>query len=85
MITRQVFDSGTSIGSNQEEGQAAQSKADFISKNSIALKEARETHYWLRLVREGELMPRELMNEIIQEAEEIKKILGAIVSRSKKK
>ena len=71
------------MGANQEEGQAAQSKADFISKNSIALKESRETHYWLRLVREGGLMPRERMDEIIQEVEELKKILGAIVSRSK--
>ncbi len=41
--------SGTSIGANLEEAQAGQSRADFISKNAIALKEARETHYWLRL------------------------------------
>jgi len=41
---------GTSIGANVEEGQASQSEADFISKYSIACKEARETHYWLRLL-----------------------------------
>jgi len=45
-LARQLLRSGTSIGANIEEGQASQSKADFISKYSIACKEARETHYW---------------------------------------
>jgi four helix bundle protein len=48
-LSRQLLRSGTSIGANVEEAQAGQSRADFISKNGIALKEARETHYWLRL------------------------------------
>src|SRR5437588_7172171 len=48
-LAGQVLRSGTSIGANMEEAHAAQSKADFISKAQIALKEARETHYWLRL------------------------------------
>ncbi|WP_099798674.1 four helix bundle protein [Parathermosynechococcus lividus] len=48
-LGKQLIRSGTSIGANLEEAQAGQSRADLISKNAIALKEARETHYWLRL------------------------------------
>lgn len=49
-VSRQVLRSGTSIGANVEEAEAAQSKKDFINKMSIALKEARETRYWTRLL-----------------------------------
>ena len=56
-LASQLLRSGTSIGANVEEGQAAQSEADFISKHSIACKEARETHYWLRLMAATELVP----------------------------
>jgi four helix bundle protein len=48
-LGKQLIRSGTSIGANLEEAQAGQSRADLISKNAIALKEAHETHYWLRL------------------------------------
>jgi len=50
VLSRQVLRAGTSIGANVQEAQAAQSRADFISKMSIASKEARETQYWLRLL-----------------------------------
>ena len=50
-LGRQLLRSGTSIGANTEEAQAGQSRADFINKYSIVLKEARETLYWLRLLR----------------------------------
>jgi four helix bundle protein len=53
-LGNQLLRAGTSIGANVEEGRAAQSRADFISKNNIALKEARETRYWLRLFRNPE-------------------------------
>jgi len=53
-LANQLLRSGTSIGANVEEAQAGQSKADFIAKMSIARKEARETHYWLRLLKESE-------------------------------
>ena len=53
VLSKQLLRSGTSIGANIEEAQAAQSRADFISKISIASKEARESHYWLRLLRDG--------------------------------
>ena len=50
VLSKQILKSGTSIGANVSEGEKAQSKADFYSKMSIALKEANETHYWLRLL-----------------------------------
>jgi four helix bundle protein len=56
-LAAQLLDAGTSVGSNLEEAEAGQSKADFISKCRIALKEARESHYWLRLFARTELVP----------------------------
>jgi len=73
------LNAGTSVGANAEEAQAAQSKPDFISKNSIALKEARETHYWLRLLIAAEIMSEEKLAGLRDEAEELKRILGSIV------
>lgn len=55
LVSKQLMRSGTSIGANVEEAIAAQSKRDFISKISIAAKEARETKYWLRLINESEI------------------------------
>jgi len=78
-LANQLLRSGTSIGANTEEAQAGQSKADFIAKMSIARKEARETHYWLRLLKESESVLESQLSEIIQEADEIIRILTAIV------
>jgi four helix bundle protein len=75
-MSRQLLNSGTSVGANAEEAQAAQSKPDFISKNSIALKEARETHYWLRLLIAAEIMPEKKLTELRDEAEELKAYSG---------
>lgn len=83
-LGKQLLRSGTSIGANVEEARAGQSKADFISKNAIALKEARETHYWLRLLIATDILPQEKLSKLLTEAEELKKILGAIVVASKK-
>ena len=57
-MSKQLLRSGTSVGANIEEGQAAQSRADFVSKYSIARKEARETHYWLRLLSESGILSK---------------------------
>ena len=65
--------------------QAAQSKPDFISKNSIALKEARETHYWIRLLIAAKVMPENKLVELRDDAEEIKRILGSIVASAKRR
>jgi four helix bundle protein len=85
ILGRQVLRSGTSIGANYQEGQGGQSRADFISKTSIALKEARETHYWLRLIVGSDLLQSKLLADLLNESEQIKKTLGAIVSRCKQK
>lgn len=58
-LASQLWKAGTSIGANIEEAQAAQSRADFCSKMAIASKEARETHYWLRLARDGGVLDRQ--------------------------
>ena len=84
ILANQILRSGTSIGANLEEASAGQSKADFISKCSIALKESRETHYWLRLLNACELIPTDRLTPMIQEANEITAILTAIVKNGRK-
>ena len=63
-MANQLLRSGTSIGANVEEGQAAQSRADFLSKLSIACKEARETHYWLRLLASSDIVGEHRLTEV---------------------
>ena len=84
VMTKQLLKSGTSVGANIEEASQAQSKPDFISKNSIALKEARETHYWLRLLIAAKVLPEKRLTELRDEAEEIKRILGSIIVSAKR-
>jgi len=81
VLGKQLLRSGTSIGANVEEATAAQSKKDFLAKMSIALKEARETNYWLRLLKRTDYIQK---NEMIQESEEIMNILGAIIRTTRK-
>lgn len=83
-LGRQLLRSGTSIGANVEEAQAGQSRADFSSKYSIALKEARETIYWLRLLKESGFLPKENRDDLLEEADEIARIIGAIIVKSKR-
>src|SRR5258707_12965901 len=83
-LSGQLLRAGTSVGANVEEAQAGQSRADFISKYSIALKEARETHYWLRLLLESGDCPSETAAPRCQEADEIKRILAAIIVKTKR-
>lgn len=79
VLGRQVLRSATSIGANVEEAKGGSSKRDFTNKMAIALKEARETHYWLRLLRDSGTFDQERMVPIVQEALEIKKILSVAV------
>src|SRR5574342_227444 len=83
-LARQLLRSGTSIGANVEEAQAGQSRADFISKYNIALKEARETIYWLRLLEASGQFTDERIQNLKRQAEEIARIIGAIIVRAKK-
>ena len=57
LLANQLFRAGTSIGANIEESRSAESDKDFISKQAIALKEARETRYWLKLLSKSEIIP----------------------------
>lgn len=82
-LSRQLLRSGTSVGANVEEAQAGQSKADFISKCSIALKECRETAYWLRLLDACRLYQGAMLNPLRREADELCRILATIVLRAK--
>jgi len=84
VMMSQILRAGTSVPSNVEEAQAAQSKADFNSKMSIALKEARETHLRLRLLATANIFPQEQLTPLIQEADEIKRVIGAIIVSSKR-
>ncbi len=84
VLSRQLLRSGTSIGANAEEAIGAQSRRDFLSKISIAYKEARETHYWLRLLRDSKLLEVEKANLLIRDSEELIKLMGAIISTTKK-
>jgi len=84
-LSGQLLRAGTSVGANVEEAQAGQSRADFISKNSIALKEARECYYWLRILIAAQIMPERKVAELRDEAQEIKLILGSIVVRTKRR
>ena len=83
-LCSQLLDSGTSIGANVEEAIGGSSRKDFINKMQIAYKEGRETKYWLRLLREGELVDKKLADSFIKDCEEILKILTAILNSSKK-
>ena len=82
VLSRQLLRSGTSIGANVEEAIAAQSRKDFISKMSIASKEARESRYWLRLMSKSELVTLDYLPHLAA-AEHIMNILTKIVKTSK--
>jgi four helix bundle protein len=81
-IAGQILRSGTAIGSNVEEALAGVSRADFIAKMSIASKEARETHYWLRLLRDSKIAVDTRITPLENENLELIRVLTAIVKTS---
>lgn len=85
ILSKQLLRSGTSIGANVEEATAAQSRKDFAAKMAISSKEARETNYWLRLLRDSNLCEGFDYSDLIKESEEIIKILTSIVKTTQKK
>jgi four helix bundle protein len=85
ILSKQLLRSGTSIGANVEESSAAQSTKDFIAKMAIASKEARETNYWLRLLRDSKVVNNIDFAEIINDSEELIKIITSIVKTSQNK
>jgi four helix bundle protein len=82
VLSRQLLRSGTSIGANVEEAISAQSRKDFVAKMSIATKEARETKYWLRLLRKSKLAAVDVGKELAK-ADELLRILTSIVMTAK--
>lgn len=84
-MAQQMLRSGTSIGANVQEGQASQSEADFLSKYSIACKEARETQYWLRLLETTNVLGKNQVRPLLKECSELVAILTTIVKKLKSK
>jgi len=83
-LADQILRSGTSIGANVAEAQAAQSRADFISKMNIALKEAREAAYWLQLLIDAEYIHDDLLMPLAKEAPQLAAMLAQSIITAKK-
>ena len=82
-LSNQLLRSATSVGANLQESKGGQSRADFLSKVSIALKEARETHYWLRLLVAADITPANQLSPLVDEANQLVAILTTIVKKLK--
>ena len=78
VLSKQLVRSGTSIGANVEEAIGGQSDKDFLSKMSIAYKEARETLYWLRLLRDSDILDARQAESVIEDCEQLLKLSGSI-------
>lgn len=83
ILSKQLLRAGTSIGANVAESQHAQSRPDFTSKLNIALKEATETDYWLRLLHETAYLSEREFSSIIADCREVESLLAAIVKTLK--
>ena len=83
VLSKQLLRSGTSIGANVAEAEQAQSTADFVSKMNIALKEASETKYWIRLLASTSYLTEAEAASILNDCVELEKILVSIVKSSK--
>ncbi len=78
-LSKQILRSATSIGANSEEAAGSISKKDFRAKFFIAYKEARETHYWIRLLRDSNYIDFKLASSLLKDLDEILKIIGSIL------
>ncbi len=83
VLSKQVLRSGTSIGANVEEAVGGQSKKDFVAKFSIACKEARETNYWIRLLRDTGYLEPNQSGSLLADLDELLKIIGSILITAK--
>ncbi len=83
VLSKQVLRSGTSIGANIEEGIGGQSERDFFAKLNIAYKEARETKYWLRLLRDTGYLTQDEAITYLSDCEELLRIIGSIINTMK--
>jgi four helix bundle protein len=80
IISKQLLRSGTSIGANVEEGIGCQTKKDFYFRFTIAYKEARESYYWLKVLKESKMIDKSIIDQPISDYEEILKIIGSILN-----
>ena len=78
-VADQILRSGTAAAPHYAEARSAESRADFVHKLRIAVKELNETGIWLRIIAEGELLKPELINGLLSECGELKRILGAAI------
>ena len=83
VLSKQVLRSGTAVGALIKEAEHAQSKADFINKMNIALKEANETEYWLMLLKESEYLNENQYKSLVEDCKEILRLLISIVKTTK--
>lgn len=83
VLTKQLIRSATSIGANIEEGSQSPTRADFIYKHTISLKEAFESNYWIRLLKDTGLVSPQIASDLLNDCIEIQKILITIVKKSK--
>ena len=84
VLSKQVMRSGTSIGANVAESQQAQSRADFVAKLNIALKEAAETNYWLRLLHATDYLTDAEFHSVHRDCTELETMLTAIIKTTRK-
>ena len=83
ILSKQLMRSGTSVGANTEEAIGGQSRKDFYAKLNIAYKEARETHFWLRLLKDTNYLSVAEANSMIADCDELLKIIGTIIKTMK--
>ena len=83
ILSKQILKSGTAIGALIKEAEHAQSKADFLNKMNIALKETNETEYWLMLLKDTNYISEDEFNSILKDCQEILKLLISIVKTTK--
>ena len=83
-IARQLMRSGTSVGANMQESRSAESRADFLHKMQIALKEIRETNYWMILIRKRRMIPEDLIRPLHDRCEALTAMLAKSVITTKK-
>jgi|SRR5437762_5957456 len=83
VLGKQYLRAATSTGANIEEAQGGETKADFIHKNGIAQKQAKESHYWLRLMADSEVVPAKRLIPLMRETEELYAVITAIIRKAK--
>lgn len=85
VLKNQILKSGTSIGANIHEANYAQSKADFVSKLQIALKECYETEYWLKLFSKTDIINEQVYSELKNDCGKIRRVLISSINTTKEK